>query len=990
MYRRRTPTPLRALERLLEGRWTGWIINLVVIPALLLAALWLPPISLNERLLETGFVAIGPEGGAVVDPDGTQITIPSEGLRGAVKVRLTSIPRVTFLEGKAGRDLVEAAAAIPNQFLLMRSPYYRLEVHGTLPEQMVATIPIPNDSEPYSTLDLYAWDGEGWVWLPSHVIPEDDVIEARLDFVPPSLVVMQTLPAAPQIATAFPEGASLPEAARGVVAELNPPGLYLADDQGTIGGTGPALPPQAEIASFAIIPTITNWGPDGVVRSDLVDNLLVDPEARRRHAEALADLVVRNLWSGINVAYLDVSPDLRQEFTAFVNLLADQLHRSGKVLSITVGHPVQIAEDRWETGAYDWRALGQAADLLKVPGPLDPRTYRPGGQAEALLSWAVGEVNRYKLQLSFSTRSLEQVENVLVDLPLADALAPLAQIVGPSDRPVISAGEEVPLSLKGAVETGGVQFDEPSGLYWYAYAGGDGRQHVVWVESATSLAKKLRLASSFNLRGVALQHLLVDEQDGQVWQALQAYSSAGTPEARTEFTVRWEMRDASGQPVAQSVANLSDPRYVAVAPAPGEYTILAMLSTDGGRTFAGQSVARLIVATPTPVPTATPTPTPVPPTPTPKPPTPTPAPQATPKPQPKPTQAPQAAAPAPPNPGFGYGLQAHMIDNDQAPQVMAAIKDLGFGWVKQQVEWFRHEPAKGQYNWGAIDYLVDQANAAGVKVLLSVVKAPKWARSPTSDFSVEGPPANPQDYADFIGAMAARYRGRVHAYEIWNEQNMDYEWGREPFDAGRYVQILAAAYQAIKAQDPNAIVVSGALTPTGAPPPWAVDDFIYLEQMYQAGLKNYCDAVGAHPSGYNVPPDADWQTWSDPTAIFRGPSDNKHHSWSFKGTMEGYRNIMVKYGDGNKTIWPTEFGWASNPVPLEKYEYAADNTLEEQAQFTVRAFQMGKQWGWVGVMFLWNLNFKVVAPGSEMAQWGLVDEAWRPLPIYNALKAMPK
>ncbi|MBC7225589.1 MAG: cellulase family glycosylhydrolase, partial [Anaerolineae bacterium] len=335
-------------------------------------------------------------------------------------------------------------------------------------------------------------------------------------------------------------------------------------------------------------------------------------------------------------------------------------------------------------------------------------------------------------------------------------------------KPVINPGEEVPLSLKGAAESGGVQFDEPSGLYWYTYTGDDGRPRTVWIESAASLAKKLQMVASFNLRGVALQHLLTDEQDSQVWQALQAYSSAGTPEARTEFTVRWEVRDASGQPVAQSTASLSDPKYVVVAPEPGEYTILAMLSADGGKTFADQTVAGLIVASPTPTPTNTPTPTPVPPTPTPRPPTPTPKPM--PKAQPKPTQPPQAAAPAPPNPGFGYGVQAHMIDNDQAPRVMATINDLGFGWVKQQIEWFRHEPVKGQYVWAPIDYIVDQANAAGVKVLLSVVKAPKWARSPNSDFSVEGPPANPQDYADFIGAMAARYKGRVHAYEIWNEQ----------------------------------------------------------------------------------------------------------------------------------------------------------------------------------------------------------------------------
>jgi len=689
------------------------------------------------------------------------------------------------------------------------------------------------------------------------------------------------------------------------------------------------------------------------------------------------------------VVYLDINPDLHQEFTNFVTHLGQRLHENGKTLSVTVGRPVQVAEDRWQTGAYDWRALGRVADLIKIPAPVDPLAYRPGGQAEALLTWAVGEVNRYKLQLSFSTRSAEQMGNVLVDMPLSEALAPLTQIVGPSDRPVINPGEEVPLSL--AVKTSGVQHDPDSGLYWYSYTGSDGLERTVWIESSASLARKLQLVSSFNLRGVALQHLLSDEQDSQVWVALQAYSSSGTPQAETQFTVQWELQDASGQSLSEGTASLSNPEYVVVAPEPGEYTILAMVSADGGQTYVGQSGARLIVASPTPSPTPVPpTPTPLPPTPTPLPPTPTPKATA------KPTQAAQAkptappAAAAPPNPGFGYGLQAHMIDNNQAPQAMAAVKDLGFGWIKQQIEWFRHEPNKGQYHWGSIDNLVEQANAAGVKVLLSVVKAPKWARPPNTDHSVEGPPANPQDYADFIGAMAARYKGRVQAYEIWNEQNMDYEWGREPFDANRYVQILAAAYGAIKAQDPNAIVVSGALTPTGAPPPWAVDDMIFMEQMYQAGMKNYCDAVGAHPSGYNVPPDADWQTWSDPTAIFRGPSDNKHHSWSFRATMEGYRNIMVKYGDGNKTIWPTEFGWASNPLPVQHYEYAADNTLEEQAQFTVRAYQMGKSWGWVGVMFLWNLNFKVIADGTEMAQWGIVDAGWGPMPVYSALKAMPK
>jgi len=360
----------------------------------------------------------------------------------------------------------------------------------------------------------------------------------------------------------------------------------------------------------------------------------------------------------------------------------------------------------------------------------------------------------------------------------------------------------------------------------------------------------------------------------------------------------------------------------------------------------------------------------------------------------KPTAPPKAKPQPLRGLGFDYGIQAHFINQDHMP-IINAIKGLGFRWVKQQIEWKMFEPAKGKINWVEMDRLVNSCNAAGIKVLFSVVKAPQWARPGNTDLSVNGPPANPQDLADFVGALAERYKGRVQAYEIWNEQNLHYEWGNEPLDASRYVQLLAAAYKAIKAKDPGAIVVSGALTPCGDNPGKAIDDLVYLEQMYQAGLKNYCDAVGVHPSGYNVPPDADWRTWSDPTARFRGPSDNHHHSWVFRGTMEGSRNIMVKYGDAGKRLWPTEFGWASTEgmgvEPNPGYEYAADNTEAEQAQFIVRAYQMAKNWGWVGPMFLWNLNYWPVSGAhDEKAKFGIVRGDWSPRPAYIALRDMPK
>ena len=389
--------------------------------------------------------------------------------------------------------------------------------------------------------------------------------------------------------------------------------------------------------------------------------------------------------------------------------------------------------------------------------------------------------------------------------------------------------------------------------------------------------------------------------------------------------------------------------------------------------------------TPAPLPTATVAPA-ADDTPT-RPPT---APEATDT-SPPPTFTPIPAAPVN---GFDFGLQAHMIGVGHDDTVKA-VKDLGFRWLKQQIEWEKFEKSKGQYDWGEIDRMVETCDKNGIYLLVSVVKAPDWARGSDFDPNVEGPPADFQDYADFLGAMAARYKGRIQAYEIWNEQNLHYEWGNEQIDAARYVQLLAAAYEAIKIADPQAQVISGALTPAGTVPGpdgrlLAVEDATYLRQMYDAGLKNYCDGVGVHPSGYNIPPDVDWQTYQDSSAQFRGLWDTPHYSWSFNGVLETYRQIMVQNNDADTLLWVTEFGWAVEPNPPPGREYAADNTRQEQRDWTVRAFQLGKSWGWVGLMFLWNLNFCQIIPGSEQAMWSIIEQDGSPLPVYEALRDMPK
>src|SRR5690606_13455049 len=159
----------------------AWIITLVVLPALLILALLLPPISLLDRLQAFTYTRITSAGGAITDPDGTVINFPAEGVRSTFMATVESTPRTSFIEGQAGRDIYEAARIVPDH-LIPISPFYDVKLVGTEPAQSILSIPIPNDSLPYETLGLYTWDGSRWEHLPSTVLVEEDIVESRLEF----------------------------------------------------------------------------------------------------------------------------------------------------------------------------------------------------------------------------------------------------------------------------------------------------------------------------------------------------------------------------------------------------------------------------------------------------------------------------------------------------------------------------------------------------------------------------------------------------------------------------------------------------------------------------------------------------------------------------------------------------------------------------------------------------------------------------------------
>lgn len=335
-------------------------------------------------------------------------------------------------------------------------------------------------------------------------------------------------------------------------------------------------------------------------------------------------------------------------------------------------------------------------------------------------------------------------------------------------------------------------------------------------------------------------------------------------------------------------------------------------------------------------PTPTPTPTP--------PPTATPMPTATPLPPPV------------PKPSFGVQIDPN---TDDLSQVLRWVEGMGFGWIKVQVEWMYVEYEPEIYRWDALDRLVRLSNEFEMDLLIGVVDAPEWLRA---DPGYNGPPQDPAEFGRFMSVMAERYAGRVTAYELWNEPNLSREWYGATLDPAAFVTLVAHGSWAVRAADPEAIIVSGAPGVTGIDDGVdAIDDRRFLREMLAAGLPQWVDAIGVHPYGYGNPPQ---ERAADATHL--RSAWNEHPSFFFLDTLEDYHAILTEAGV-DLPLWPTEFGWAAadgiratNLPPDFPYPYAAWISEQEQADYLITACKLLRERPWIGPFFIWNLNMSVV------------------------------
>ena len=144
--------------------------------------------------------------------------------------------------------------------------------------------------------------------------------------------------------------------------------------------------------------------------------------------------------------------------------------------------------------------------------------------------------------------------------------------------------------------------------------------------------------------------------------------------------------------------------------------------------------------------------------------------------------------------------------------------EAGVRWTREDILWHQVQPERTVWRWERYDRELGVLKARGINVLGLLCYGTPWA------MSMRDANGNPDiwslpdlsAWSDYVSAVVERYRGQIHAWEIWNEPNSQTFWHPRP-DPREYARLLIAGAEAVKRADPTAWVLG---CNTGDVDPW--------------------------------------------------------------------------------------------------------------------------------------------------------------------------
>ncbi len=286
-----------------------------------------------------------------------------------------------------------------------------------------------------------------------------------------------------------------------------------------------------------------------------------------------------------------------------------------------------------------------------------------------------------------------------------------------------------------------------------------------------------------------------------------------------------------------------------------------------------------------------------------------------------------------PSSAVGAGLYLYRWNgHPQAAENMRRVADLarraGVKWSREEFGWASIEPREGEFNWAFYDQMVDIAREHGISVYGLLAYWSGWAKTYT-DEGVE-------QYCRWAREMVRHYKGRIRHWEIWNEPNIFFWSGPREL----YAKLLTKAYEAIKAEDPDAVVL-GCST--------AGIDRTFIENVMKWGGR--FDDLTIHP--------------------YRGVLEDL----PYLTELQEAKNLV-----GGRPVWITEIGFPTQLLT----GYSERN----QASLVARVYLLSLASGAIESVSWYDFRNDGVDPFYNEMNFGLVRHDLLPKPGYTTLAAI--
>jgi hypothetical protein len=910
------------------------IVTLMTVLIMVGVALFLPPFSIYDRLFGEQYALLQASGDSISTADGAfRIATITDTQGFGASVDVMGLVPFTQATAQTAEWIPSVRSAIP-YYLALQSGVYQIKTNQQAFNALLLSVAMPTTASA-DVLDLYGYDAQRqtWEFIPSRL--QNGRIEAVTSHNYAHVALFQPAPLPPKVVVEYNVTQFLTPEVATVADMVAPAGL-----QPTLTGalTGSLAPGFELNGAYAVMPVVRDYADPRALDTETVVAILGNSDLRKEHIRQLSSLVGGG-FDGVWIDYRGIPSDQRDNFSAFIR----DLSASFDAVNLTLGVIVPYAENIngvWDTGAYDWRVIGQYADWMQINLPLNPMAYKAGETelVEAMLRWAITEVNRYKLITGLSAESIRNIDGAITPIGYDEGLAGLGDVVVTADNVnengIVQPNSIIRARLDGMSAIAGV--DTFINAPYLDYVDGNNNPVArIWLTTGDALRWRMDSGTRFAIGGVAFDDLLSDDLASEIFGAISTYKaqipSAPSP---TDLALRWRVEGTVGL-LQEMVTGIGQELVTTINAPDGNYAVnvaVIGIDEDSDESVRGGAAIAMFAPTPTPTPLPTPTPTPIPTV------TPTPAPIVA-------TVAPVGGNNTSPSgngfgafsPGAGsirlgqfeYGGQVTSTGGGRA---VDAMRRAGMTWMKMQI---RYSPGGSASDVAGV---IQGAKSNGFKILLGVVGSPSDVAN-GGDGYIAG-------FASWLGTVASM---GPDAIEVWNEPNLSREWPEGQISGARYANMLRQAYQAIKRNNPNVIVISAAPGPTGAEaayPGKVVNDDRWLADFVANGGLSVTDCVGAHYNEGIVPPT---QTSGDP----RDP----YYTRYFPAVVDTYWNII----GGQKPLCFTELGYLTPEgfgVPLDSYFAWAQNvTVSQQAAWLAQAAALSSQSGRVKLMIVWNVDF---------------------------------